>query len=140
MPVSAKWSLKTEYIVYKVVDEHGRVIDPDSYLQEYFKIRSKKLQKRMKESDERYSKYKIGFIRHPHTRNEMRQRILPEEEKWLHDHHFCLKTRGNRKYLPTDYDDMFVHFSKGGKDRTKQRKQYHRYKKQKRKNCRGELL
>ena len=33
-----------------------------------------------------------------------------------------LKIRGNRKYLSTDYDDMFVHFSKSWKDRTKQRK------------------
>lgn len=140
MPASAKWSLKTEYTVYKIIDEDGKVIDPDPYLKDYYEICSQKLQERMDESEERYSKYQIGFIRHPHTRNEMRQRILPEEEKWLHDHHFRLKTRGDRRYLPTDYDDMFLRLSKSWKDRTKQRKQYHKYKKQKRKSCRGELL
>lgn len=77
------------------------------------------------------------FLRHPHTTNEMRQAISPEDKRWLKENGYKVKERGRRRHLPTVYDDIFLDIPRCWKDRTKQDAQYKWKRKARHKKCRG---
>lgn len=77
------------------------------------------------------------FLRHPHTTNEKKQTILPEDIRWMRENGHHVKQRGRRKNLPSVYGDNPVDIPRCWKDRTKQNTQYNSNLKAKRKKCRG---
>lgn len=82
MPRDAKKRLKTSYTVYKVVDENNNIIDMSPYIERYLDILHQRWQERcsslelIKKSVSARDRY---LLRHPHTTNEKKQTISPED-------------------------------------------------------------
>lgn len=140
MPKDAKKRLATSYTVYKIVDENNNIIDTTPYIEHYLEVLRQRWQERRspqkaprKESSAR-DRY---LLRHPHTTNEKRQAISPEDIRWMQENGYHVKQRGRRKNLPSVYGDKPVNIPRCWKDRTKQGTQYNSNLKAKRKKCRG---
>lgn len=140
MPKDARKRLATSYVVYKVVDENDNIIDVTSYIEQYLETLRQRWQERcnpQKAPQKESSARDFYFLRHPHTTNEKRQAISPEDIRWMCENGYRVKQRGRRKHLPTVYDDNLVDIPRCWKDRTKQSAQYNSNLKAKRKKCRG---
>lgn len=140
MPKDAKTSLKTQYIVYKVIDENGNIVNTDDYIDAYFEnLRKKREEQQAKWDTEKNPEfaYQHMFLRHPRTTNEKRQVLSPEDKAWLKENGYRVKERRRRKYLPTVYDDIFVDIPRCWKDRTKQDAQWKSKRKAKHKMLNG---
>lgn len=140
MPKDAKKRLTTSYAVYKVVDENNNIIDTTPYIEHYLDILHQRWQERcgslelIKKSVSARDRY---LLRHPHTTNEKKQAISPEDIRWMQENGYHVKQRGRRKNLPSVYGDNPVDIPRCWKDRTKQNSQYNSNLKAKRKTCRG---
>lgn len=119
LPDSSQDTFKTEYIVYKVLDENGKLVDTRPFIAAWRQKRKARMQRKLQDKSSKW----IG-IRHPHTANEMRQRICPEDARYCKEQGCTIRIRGNRKDLPTAWDDIFIEKPKCWKDRSKQRYQY----------------
>lgn len=140
MPRDAKKRLKTSYIVYKVVDENNNILDVTPYIEQYLEIVRQRWQERYappKQNQKEPSARDFYFLRHPHTTNEKKQAISPEDIRWMQENGYHVKQRGRRKHLPTVYGDKPVDIPRCWKDRTKQSTQYNSNLKARRKKCRG---
>lgn len=140
MPRDAKKRLQTSYTIYKVVDENNNIIDTTPYIEHYFEVLRQRWQRRHnfpKSPQKEPSARDFYFLRHPHTTNEKKQAISPEDIRWLCDNGYHIKQRGRRKNLPSVYDDNLVDIPRCWKDRTKQSAQYNSNLKAKHKKCRG---
>lgn len=140
MPKDAKKRLETSYTVYKVVDENNNIVDVTSYIEQYLETLHQRWQERcnFKKSTQKESSARdFYFLRHPHTTNEKRQAISPEDIRWMCEYGYRVKQRGRRKHLPTVYGDKPVDIPRCWKDRTKQSTQYNSNLKARRKKCRG---
>ena len=140
MPRNAKSTLKTYYIVYKVVDENDNIIDTSKYINAYLDHIHKKWQARNEKwESERNPKfaYQHLFLRHPRTTQEKRQMLCPDDKQWLKENGYRVKERRRRKYLPTVYDDIFIDIPRCWKNRTKQDAQWKSKRKAKHKRLNG---
>lgn len=140
MPRDAKKRLKTSYTVYKVVDENNNIIDMTPYIAHYFETLRQRWQRHYnfpESTQKKPSARDFYFLRHPHTTNEKKQSIPPEDIRWLYENGYHIKQRGRRKNLPTVYGDNPVDIPRCWKDRTKQNAQYNSNLKAKHKKCRG---
>ena len=134
MPESMMETMMAYYIVYKMVDENGHLVNTKPYLQKYLDTYHQK-----KEAHKRkygHSNY-IYMQRFLHTTNEKRQLPTKEELREWKEEGYHIKIRGGRKNLLNEdpWGDHFkdVKIPRSWKDQTKQKRQYHSYKKQKRK-------
>lgn len=140
MPRDVKKRLATSYTVYKIVDENNNIIDTTSYIEHYLKMLYQRWQERcspQKTPQKDPSARDFYFLRHPHTTNEKKQAISPEDIRWLCDNGYHIKQRGRRKHLPSVCWDDQVDIPRCWKDRTKQSFQYNSNLKAKHKKCRG---
>lgn len=140
MPKDAKKRLATSYTVYKIVDENNNIIDTTPYIEHYLEMLHQRWQERrnsQKAPRKEPSARDFYFLRHPHTTNEKKQAISPEDIRWLQENGYHVKQRGRRKHLPSVYGDKTVDIPRCWKDRTKQSAQYNSNLKAKRKKCRG---
>ena len=140
MPRDAKKRLATSYTVYKIVDENNNIIDTTPYIEHYLETLHQRWQERcnpQKTTQKESSARDFYFLRHPHTTNEKKQAISPEDIRWMQENGYHIKQRGRRKNLPSVYDDNLVDIPRCWKDRTKQSTQYNSNLKAKHKKCRG---
>lgn len=123
--------------VYKCVnDATGEYIDLMSIMEQYKRnLRNNKVRNPSK----KLPKYKY-YLRRPHTVAEKRKHLSPEERyEYLSEYGVHIKERAKRNNLPTYYDDNHIHYDKCWKSQTKQRSQYNRNRKAKRKYNFGEF-
>ena len=136
------WNFST--YCYKVVCD-GQIIDMAPYFKQY----NEELDRRWNEKKEKWESelehvapYRF-YLRRPHTANEKRQSLIPQEvREYQEEYGITLKTRGRRKAenLPCYWDDKYVNVSRSWKDRTKQKHQYKSKSTKRKRYVRGHIL
>lgn len=119
--------LEIDMTIYKVEDENGNIVNMSNVIHNHHEEWKKHCElnhQKWKEAMDVAPSYRY-YLRHPHTTQEKRMKLTPQEKREFIYEGIHIKERGKRspRNLPHLYDDKPINYSKSWKFCTKQPKQ-----------------